>query len=73
MLKLLALAGVGYAGYRYFQNQTGTSRVAFAGNQGAGTIRDAGPEAMRASPSTWSKTDEEGDRGFPASGPPANC
>ena len=74
MLKLLALAGLGYAGYRYYQkNYARGSSVAFAGNQGEGTIRDAGPDAMRSDPvRPWQKVDEESDQSFPASDPPAN-
>lgn len=74
MLKLLALAGLGYAGYRYYQkNYAGNAPVAFAGNQGNATIRDAGPDAMRSEPSRpWQKEDEESDQSFPASDPPAN-
>ena len=74
MLKLLALAGLGYAGYRYYQKaQGGTAPVAFAGNQGNATIRDAGPEAMRSETGRdWQKVDEASDESFPASDPPAN-
>lgn len=73
MFKLLALAGLGYAGYRYYQKNGLNSPVAFAGNQGGATIRDAGPEAMRSDPSRpWQKVDEESDQSFPASDPPAN-
>jgi len=73
MIKLLALAGVGYAGYRYFQSQSNGSKVAFAGNQGAGTIRDAGPDATRSTETRpWTKEDVESDQSFPASDPPAN-
>ena len=72
MIKLLALAGLGYAGYRYIQGQTRGSGVAFAGGQN-GSVRDAGPEAMRSSPKrAWTKPDEESDQSFPASDPPAN-
>ena len=73
MFKVLALAGLGYAGYRYYQKNGLKSPVAFAGNQGNATIRDAGPEAMRSEPSRpWQKVDEESDQSFPASDPPAN-
>jgi len=75
MLKLLALAGLGYAGYRYYQKTyaPGTGPVAFAGNQGDARIRDAGPEAMRSETKRpWQKEDEESDQSFPASDPPAN-
>ena len=73
MLKLLALAGLGYAGYRYYQKSNAGAPVAFAGNQGNARIRDAGPEAMRSDPvRPWQKEDEESDQSFPASDPPAN-
>ena len=74
MIKLLALAGLGYAGYRYYRkNNPGNSPVAFAENQGNATVRDAGPEAMRSDPAgSWQKEDEESDQSFPASDPPAN-
>ena len=72
MLKLLALGALGYAGYRYYQKNNEKSSVAFAGNQGNGTIRDAGPEAMRSTPKRdWTKADEASDQSFPASDPPA--
>ena len=71
LLKLLALGGLGYAGYRYLEKTK--SKPAFAGNQGDALIRDAGPEAMRDKPDgNWTKTDEESDESFPASDPPAN-
>lgn len=73
MLKMLALAGLGYAGCRYYQNNQPRSSAAFAGNQGDARIRDAGPEAMRSETSRpWQKEDEESDQSFPASDPPAN-
>ena len=73
MLKMLALGALGYAGYRYYQKNSHGSSVAFAGNQGAGSIRDAGPDAMRSTPvRAWHKVDEESDQSFPASDPPAN-
>jgi hypothetical protein len=73
MLKLLALAGLGYAGYRYYEKSTKGMQPAFARNQGNGQVRDAGPEAMRDQPKRdWTKTDEESDQSFPASDPPAN-
>ena len=73
MLRLLALAGLGYAGYRYYQKNSPHSSAAFAGNQGDARIRDAGPAAMRTTPSRpWAKEDEESDQSFPASDPPAN-
>ena len=72
MIRMLALAGLGYAGYRYFQNQSRGSHVAFAGDQN-GTIRDAGPAATRSDDtSRWTREDVESDASFPASDPPAN-
>lgn len=71
LLKLLALGGLGYAGYRYYEKNK--SQPAFASNQGNASVRDAGPSAMRDKPASgWSKTDEESDESFPASDPPAN-
>ena len=74
LLKLAALGAIGYAGYTYYQkNRESGHRVAFAGNQGSATVRDAGPDAMRDEPiDGWSKTDEESDESFPASDPPGN-
>jgi hypothetical protein len=73
MLKLLALAGLGYAGYRYYQKNLEGGSPAFAGNQGNARVRDAGPDAMRDTPTrSWTKADEESDQSFPASDPPAN-
>jgi hypothetical protein len=73
MLKMLALAGLGYAGYRYYQKTAQGSAPAFAGHQGDVKVRDAGPEAMRDKPAgNWTKADEESDQSFPASDPPAN-
>lgn len=74
ILKLAALAGLGYAGYKYYEKNHATtpSQPAFAGNQGNVAVRDAGPDAMRDAPASWSKTDEALDQSFPASDPPAN-
>lgn len=36
-----------------------------------GSVRPAGPDAMRDPPSEWSKVDEASDESFPASDPPA--
>ena len=73
MFRLLALAGLGYAGYRHMQKNGLTTPAAFASNQGNARVRDAGPESMRTTPSrNWSKADEASDESFPASDPPAN-
>ena len=72
MIRMLILGALGYAGYKYYEKNSG-SHAAFAGNQGAGRVRDAGPHAMRDTPTrNWTKTDEESDQSFPASDPPAN-
>lgn len=74
LIKLAALGALGYAGYKYFEKNLAPSNPApaFAGGQ-SGTVRDAGPAAMRDEPRrTWTKTDEEADQSFPASDPPAN-
>ncbi len=40
-----------------------------ADDVGEGTVRTAGPEAMRDPPRDWSQTDESSDESFPASDP----
>ena len=37
----------------------------------SGSARQAGPEAMRDPPRSWTKVDEASDESFPASDPPA--
>ena len=37
----------------------------------SGAARQAGPDAMRDPPKSWSKVDEASDESFPASDPPA--
>jgi hypothetical protein len=37
----------------------------------SGAARQAGPEAMRDPPRSWSKVDEAADESFPASDPPS--
>lgn len=74
LLKLAALGAIGYAGYKYYEKNRETGNAAFAGNQPQGShmdVRDAGPAAMRDTPSRkWTETDEDGDESFPASDPP---
>lgn len=72
LIRIAALAGLGYAGYRFFEHNRREMRPAFAEGQGDVDVRAAGPEAMRDAPRHWSKTDEEIDQSFPASDPPAN-
>lgn len=47
----------------------GTRAAGVYGSSGA--ARQAGPEAMRDPPKSWSKVDEASDGSFPASDPPA--
>lgn len=76
MLKLAALAALGYAGWKYYEHSRNKSEPAFAPGQATGEnfakVRDAGPEAMADRPGRdWSKADEASDESFPASDPPA--
>jgi len=76
MLKLAALAALGYVGWKYYEQSRDKSEPAFAPGQAAGDnfakVRDAGPEAMADRPGReWSKADEASDESFPASDPPA--
>lgn len=72
LLKIAALSALGYAGYKAIEKKRGDGTAAFANGQ-TGSVRNAGPDAMRdKSPDTWSMTDEESDQSFPASDPPAN-
>lgn len=78
LIKMAALGALGYAGYRYYQNQKREAPAAFAKDGPEATpsneltpVRDAGPDAMRDKPKEWSKTDEGVDESFPASDPAA--
>ena len=67
LLKLLALGGLGYAGYRYYEkNRVDQNGVAFAGGEPDGTFRNAG-SASTASHDRMSSTDEALDETYPAS------
>jgi uncharacterized membrane protein YebE (DUF533 family) len=75
LLKLAALAALGYVGYKYYSKSNSEGDAAFATGQGTGTnfakVRDAGPEAMADKPQReWSKEDQASDESFPASDPP---
>ena len=68
LLKLLALGGLGYAGYRYYEkNRVDRNGVAFADGQPEGQFRDAGAAATGTKGDTMSKTDEALDETYPAS------
>ena len=67
LLKLLALGGLGYAGYRYYEkNRVDQNGVAFAGGEPDGSFRNAG-SASTASHDRMSSTDEALDETYPAS------
>ncbi|MDG5751767.1 hypothetical protein P8R33_11670 [Qipengyuania sp. XHP0211] len=67
LLKLLALGGLGYAGYRYYEkNRVDENGVAFAGGEPEGSFRNAG-SASTASHDRMSSTDEALDETYPAS------
>ena len=67
LLKLLALGGLGYAGYRYYEkNRADQNGVAFAGGEPDGAFRNAGADAT-ASHDRMSATDEALDETYPAS------
>ncbi|WP_394269761.1 hypothetical protein [Qipengyuania sp.] len=66
LLKLATLGALGYAGYKYYENQQKPrSGVAYAKGQ-TGTVRDAGAAATR-SQDSMSRTDEALDETYPAS------
>ncbi|MDZ4307999.1 hypothetical protein [Allopontixanthobacter sp.] len=71
IFKIAALSAVGYAGYKYFEKHKDSDSPAFATGQ-TGSVRDAGPTAMRDQPNNWNKTDQESDESFPASDAPGN-
>lgn len=75
ILKLTALAALGYAGWKYYERVRDSHEPAFATGQGTGDnfakVRDAGPAAMADPPrEEWSRVDEDSDQSFPASDPP---
>ncbi len=68
LLKLLALGGLGYAGYRYYEKKRiDKNGVAFAEGQPKGQFRDAGAAATATKDDTMSATDEALDETYPAS------
>ena len=76
LLKLAALAALGYVGWKYYEKTRDKSPPAFAMGQEPGEnlakVRDAGPHAMADKPKReWSKEDQASDESFPASDPPA--
>ena len=65
---MLALGGLGYAGYRYYEkNRVDKNGVAFADGQPEGQFRDAGATATGTKGDTMSATDEALDETYPAS------
>ncbi len=76
LLRLAALAALGYVGYKYYEKSKGEGHAAFAKGQATGEnfskVRDAGPHAMADKPKrAWTAEDEASDQSFPASDPPA--
>ncbi len=71
-----AVAGaIGYGIYRYSTaDDAKLQHAGFAPGETDGEnfakIRNAGPDAMRSDPDTWSKRDQALDESFPASDPP---
>lgn len=76
LVKLVAFAVAGYAGYRYLNQNSDMNNGALAEGQAdhdRQAVRDAGPESMRDPVRReWTKTDQELDESFPASDPPGN-
>ena len=75
LLKLAALAALGYVGYKYYEKSKDEGHPAFATGQGTGAnfakVRDAGPAAMADPPKReWTSADQASDESFPASDPP---
>lgn len=75
ILKVLTLAGLGYAGARWIASNKTQQNAAYADDQpqqGHTSVRDAGPAAMRDNAQgEWTDVDEASDQSFPASDPPA--
>lgn len=76
LLKMAALAALGYLGYKYYEKSKSEGDAAFATGQGTGEnfakVREAGPHAMADKPQReWTATDQASDESFPASDPPA--
>ena len=77
MLKLAAIAALGYVGWKFYEKSKSEGDAAFATGQGTGEnfakVRDAGPHAMADPPRReWTAADQASDESFPASDPPAN-
>lgn len=74
VLGLLAVGAGGYVIWRQVaKREAREGQPAFAADQPAGNVRDAGPAAMRdPSGRAWTSVDEESDQSFPASDPPGN-
>ena len=67
LLKMATLGALGYAGYKYYENnKRDQNGVAFADGEADGAFRNAGPAAT-ASHDSMSTTDEALDETYPAS------
>lgn len=77
LFRLLAVAGGGYALWRWNQfREAKAEPAAFAKGESApgnfDQTRNAGPDAMRDTPRRdWDKVDQAVDESFPASDPPS--
>ena len=75
LLRLTALAAIGYGLYRLARNNPQIpARAAYAPGEATDSghqVRNAGPSAMRTPPATWSAVDQASDESFPASDAPA--
>lgn len=69
MIGTFAVLGAG-AAVTYWLAKKNEEKMLAA--DGAGDVRDAGPDAMSNPPKRWDRVDEQVDESFPASDPPAN-
>jgi len=76
LLKIAALGAAGFVAYRMYQtarDEEGTPAAFAHGHASGGTVRDAGPDAMRDEVQRpWTPVDQQIDESFPASDPPGN-
>ena len=79
LLRMAALGAAGYAAWRaYSKSNESSGKMQHAGfapgetdGENFAKVRNAGPDAMRSDPTSWSKRDQALDESFPASDPPS--